>query len=73
MLIGRNGFDFRSIESSISFIFGYGIWWLKIDLILDISSCQVTLVSNYKVFEFQNGEYNKICSFIQFSISLYLL
>ncbi len=26
MLIECNGFDFESIESSISFVFGYGIW-----------------------------------------------
>jgi hypothetical protein len=26
MLDKHNGFDFESIESSISYIFGYGIW-----------------------------------------------
>jgi hypothetical protein len=26
MLIEHNGFDFDSIESSIFYIFGYGIW-----------------------------------------------
>jgi len=26
MLIEHNGFDFESIESSIFFMFGYGIW-----------------------------------------------
>ncbi len=26
MLVKCNGFDFESIESSISFVFGYGIW-----------------------------------------------
>ncbi len=39
MLVERNGFDFESIESFISFIFGYGIWWLKIGLIFKMSSC----------------------------------
>jgi hypothetical protein len=39
MLVEHNGFDFESIASFIYFIFGYDIWWLKINLILEISSC----------------------------------
>jgi hypothetical protein len=35
MLIECNGFDFEYIESFIFFVFGYGIWRLKIDLILE--------------------------------------
>jgi hypothetical protein len=34
MLVKCNGFDFEYIKSSIFSIFGYGIWSLKIDLIL---------------------------------------
>jgi len=39
MLVEDDGFDFEYNESSIYFIFGYDIWWLKINLILEISTC----------------------------------